>query len=258
MSAAGEETRTALSVFAFAFAADWRDRTESWPDQPAPEASRTPLVEAVGNDGIAAICQRLDPSDYTGDKGERHLQDLQWLLPRAEHHQSVVATAARAGALLPVRFGTLFSDREALEAWVEPRTAALIDSLESLRGRSEWAVRLLAEDRPPGSGKATEEATGRSYLLARKSARDAEGQRHRELERAADKLERRLASVFVDVTKLGVRHVDRSLRRAEGDSRTVVTNWAVLADRDPQAPLTAIEEEARSRDRSPRGPGPWT
>ncbi|MEM8993634.1 MAG: GvpL/GvpF family gas vesicle protein [Acidobacteriota bacterium] len=257
MSRDGDENRTAFSVFAFAFAADWRGRAPDWPDQPAPEASSTPLVTPAGAGDVAVICQRLDPADYTGDAGERHLQDLQWLLPRAEYHQSVVSAAAEVGALLPVRFGTIFSDRAALEAWVEPRNAALADALESLRGRSEWAIRLLAADRPSGGDKATAEDSGRSYLLARKSARDAEGQRHRELERAADELEKKLASIFVGITKLGVRNVDKSLRRADGDTRTVVANWSALADRDSEVPLTDIEEAARALGLDVEMTGPW-
>jgi len=58
-------------------------------------------------------------------------------------HEGVLETLLERGAVLPVRFGVHFADRDALRAEVEPRSAQLANALARVRHRVELSVRLL-------------------------------------------------------------------------------------------------------------------
>ena len=235
MSIAGAEQ--AISVYCFASrelaaeASRWRDSV------PATTGVFTPApIDICVDQDVAAVYRRVDVADYTGERGGRHLSDLEWLVPRAEHHQQVVAAAARAAAVLPVRFATLFQDLEELASWLEKRRSTVLDALDMLRGRDEWALRLLAEPGAANAAEADAGATkgldGRAYLMARKAARDERGRRREErLGHAAAEVERLAASFCVRLTKLDVRGFDKPLRRAGGDRRETVASWAALVER---------------------------
>lgn len=221
-----------FAVFAFVLRSDWGERSPVWPTPVDGEAEPTFLP--LGDGGIAAAAQRVDAAEYTGDRGTSQLQDLAWLVPRAEYHQRVVAAVGVDAAVVPVRFGTLFSDVSALEAWLAPRRAELASALSYLRGRSEWAVRLLAAPAPtPAAASAPRpggEPSGRSYLLARKKVRDRQSGWRAEIEAVADRAEAFLASASIDLARLPVRSLDGSLREAQGDARRTAATWAALIE----------------------------
>jgi hypothetical protein len=66
---------------------------------------------------------------------------------------------AGAPAVLPVRFGTVFADEEALCREISPRAAGLRSALDRVRGRAQVTIRVLAPARarttapPPASGR---------------------------------------------------------------------------------------------------------
>lgn len=56
-------------------------------------------------------------------------------------HQRVLAAAEAAGAVLPLRFGTLFPDDESVRRVLTERAGHYDERLDSLRGRAEFDVR---------------------------------------------------------------------------------------------------------------------
>jgi Gas vesicle synthesis protein GvpL/GvpF len=82
-------------------------------------------------------------------------------------HEGVLEAMLETGAVLPVRFGVRFSDREAVRAALQPRSAELAAMLADLRDKVELSVRLLAPE-PAASrdGIDTAAGPGTRYLLA--------------------------------------------------------------------------------------------
>ncbi|MEM7583318.1 MAG: GvpL/GvpF family gas vesicle protein [Acidobacteriota bacterium] len=225
MTASSKPADRAISVYCFA---------------PASELSRSPELgleaaesKVLGN--LAVVFQWVDATDYTGARGERHLADLEWLVPRAEHHQATVSQVSSTVAVLPARFGTLFSDWAGVETWLEPRRDAMLRALQHLFRREEWGIRLLERPRPRPTTP-LDASSGASYLLARKQKRDEESAHRDSMEAMAREFGRELASACVELTKVPVRSFDQPLRQAEGDSRVTLAKWAALVDR------SALEE----------------
>lgn len=108
-----------------------------------------PLQLARGS-AVAAIYSghdRLDPSPQP---------ETLW------RHEQVVEAAMEAGPALPARFGTTFSDEQALGGALERDAPRLREQLERLRGCVELAVRVGLPEAPE-----THPANGRAYVEAK-------------------------------------------------------------------------------------------
>lgn len=136
---------------------------------------------------------------------DRSLEDLQEADPSdtlaaVRRHDEVLTQLAVAGPVLPVRFGTLLSDRSAADELLAERQGELTSALASVAGADEWVVQVDAietadpdsdavEGLPPGHAffaRKRSEAQGRVDARVRASATaDALEQRLRPLSRAS-------------------------------------------------------------------------
>ena len=137
-----------------------------------------PLVALAGvADGVEPLVLDLQPGDL---ENESRLERL------VRVHNELLLGALEAGAVVPFRFGTTFSDRAALDEWIELHRSALAAELDRLRGKAEWSVepvgrvpevpaaeylgaRLVTAVRPGLRDRlaaVSEEASGNAYLVA--------------------------------------------------------------------------------------------
>jgi hypothetical protein len=188
-------------------------------------------VEQCGR--ACAVLSEVELSEYCGLDGERNLQDLAWIGPRALRHESVVEEAMRQAPVLPVRFGTLFTSRDSLRRTVLERDEETDEFLRQVGNRQEWAVKgqldraealrsLRAARLSAAEGKTREVAPGRSYLLEKRMQSQADGDlsvRLNEFCRCAAAELRACCGAF--------RQRDLSLPTTDRKTE-VVLNWAFL------------------------------
>jgi Gas vesicle synthesis protein GvpL/GvpF len=93
---------------------------------------------------------------------ERNLENLEWLALHSVRHQQVVGEVAAREAIVPARFGTIFSGEAALQKNVLGRRAALKKVFDRVAGAEEWGVKVFAEKKPPT--RPTEARSGKDYL----------------------------------------------------------------------------------------------
>lgn len=155
-------------------------------------------VRFHGEDDLVLIVSSMD----------RALEDLQGgdpgdALAAVRRHDEVLTQLAVAGAVLPVRFGTVLSDRSAADELLAARRGELQSALAAVAGADEWVVQVdaiepadtasdTAEGLPPGHAffaRKRSEALGRADARVRASATaDALDQRLRPLARASQPL----------------------------------------------------------------------
>lgn len=149
------------------------------PQGPGVDETRPVSVHHFG--GLAAVVSPVALQDFTGEAGERNLQDIAWLGPRACRHAAVVVQAMAAGPVYPLAFGGLFSGLEALDLEIGKRRTDIAAVLRQVEGCQEWSVegtldrkqaidRLLAEGLRAGRFSLPE-ATGRRHLEEQKLRR---------------------------------------------------------------------------------------
>lgn len=98
-------------------------------------------LRQVSRRGLHAVVCEVPLSDWIDDAGEAHLQDLKWLGPRAVRHERVIQKVMAGGAVLPLRFGCIFSGEESLHDWLERHHQAVHEYLDGIGNRQEWSLK---------------------------------------------------------------------------------------------------------------------
>jgi hypothetical protein len=76
----------------------------------------------------------------------RGLDDKAWLATHVLAHQRVLDTLVSGGLpLIPMRFCTIYADRQALEASLSRHGAAFEAELQRLRGKQEWGLKQIVD-----------------------------------------------------------------------------------------------------------------
>lgn len=137
------------------------------------------LIEERDLGGLCAILSHVPATEWGPDVIDVHVQDMDWLAPRATSHQTVVAALHTvAPSLLPLPFATLYHRRAAVDDLLNERRDDLIATLARLAGSDEWTLKVFL-DRPvfeqqverlsPVFAEAVEQARtappGKAYLL---------------------------------------------------------------------------------------------
>lgn len=150
---------------------------------------------------LTAVVSEVDVGAFEGEALERNVASPQWLEQKVRAHESVLDEVLARAAVVPMRFGSIFSTDDGLRGMLREHADALLRALARVEGRSEWGVKVHCDraaltDRlagvAPGGG------TGRGYLLQKKArlaadARAAEAgaavaaEAHRRLGLAAEK-----------------------------------------------------------------------
>lgn len=78
-------------------------------------------------------------------------EDLNWIKEKAIAHQSVIEEAMRADkeiiSLIPMRFGTIFKGEDSLKESLDEHYAQFKATLEKVKGKQEWSLKLYLADR---------------------------------------------------------------------------------------------------------------
>ncbi len=215
--------------------------------------------------GLAAMLGVVALDEFCGPQAERRLADLGWMSERALWHERVIERGFRRAAVMPARFGTLFSSLAALERFIEANRQAVAGFLDAVRGQEEWGVKALLE-RP----------VARRWLGARiaagvqDAARPASpGVRYLQERRAEAAAERELRRWLADNCEAVARALDdhatdrrqRPLLESADDQRELVLNLAALVPQQRRERLIAhverINVEHARQGLSFALSGPW-
>ena len=114
-------------------------------------AGRPPAIDDRGVGGrsldlipfrdVLAVVSTVSVDDFCGPAAEARMRDLAWVAPRACRHETVVEAVMRVSPVMPARFGTLFSSRQRLVAWLAIHYVAISRALDRLGAHEEWAVK---------------------------------------------------------------------------------------------------------------------
>jgi hypothetical protein len=230
------------------------DDTEALPETVAGVVGAP--VEVVRAGGLAALVSEV-PLEQFGDEALRaNLEDLRWLEAVARAHEAVLETAMGAGTVVPVRLCTIYRSRERVTGFLAEQSEGMRASLETLRGRSEWGVKLFARNAGGDPAAGAEPPEGGAYLARRRQERDARDQARRAGEEAARRVHERVQRVAV-----ASRINSPQAPEAHGREARMLLNAAYLvADERHDALGEAIEElvaELEPENLDVELTGPW-
>jgi hypothetical protein len=199
---------------------------------------------------VSAVVEAVDLGGFEAASGDD--VDAAWLLPRALRHEAV----------LPARFGALFSGRGALRGTASLHEVAIAGFLEGLGDRREWSLRGYLEL----EAAAVEQLETHPALAARHAALpSAPGARYFLEKRLRD--DARTAAKTAAITSVAaVRRNLRAitpqartlpLRAGDANGRAMLLHEAVLLPRGSELEaLAAVKAVAGPLVLEPSGPWP--
>ncbi|HEX4960257.1 MAG TPA: GvpL/GvpF family gas vesicle protein [Thermoanaerobaculia bacterium] len=167
-----------------------------------------PRILAVA-EGLWLVAASAPLPDFSGERIEERLIDLDWVSACALAHEAVVEHFRDAPALLPLKLFTLFASDERALAHLREKGDLLDRVLDRVAGRVEWGVRVRLDEARAREALAAEvrelaapAGSGTSFLLRKKreqeASKDLAGRLRAEVEAgweelaaAADEAERR-------------------------------------------------------------------
>jgi hypothetical protein len=148
-----------------------------------------PVQSIVSGDFVCWV-SAVDGNDFS-EEINRNMENLEWLALHGVRHQQVVAEIAAKTAIVPARFGTVFSSGQALLQNIQGRKAALKKVFTRIADADEWGVKVFDEKRivppvPPNIRSGKEYLQAKAARLNLPQGRDDSGLR--ELDAALKKI----------------------------------------------------------------------
>jgi hypothetical protein len=134
-------------------------------------------VEPIVRDPLLAATSVVPAADFEEGPLNEHLQDIDWLAPRAAAHQDVNAALLRlADAIVPLSFGAIYRGTTGVKDLLGARATELRQRLAALAGKAEWIVSIEREDATAAASPAlaalddeiAAAAPGRAFLLSKR------------------------------------------------------------------------------------------
>ena len=225
-------------------------------------------LEMELGDALAAVVSAVPLTDYGEDALQTRLGDPTWTAVRAMRHEKVVEHFARRASVVPLRFGTIYLERESVRQMLAQRGSELHAIIERLRGREEWGVNALCDRRilvetitslslrlRELSEQAASASPGQSYLMRKKIEAMRVDEARIEIKRVAAKIESELSALSDGTARL------RELNDESGEHNDLVAKFAFLVARTGFDEFRAAAERL-AQEHAPAGfrlelTGPW-
>lgn len=174
---------------------------------------------------LAALVSRVPLATYNEESLAEHLTDATWTAIRAMRHETVVEYIAKRASVVPLRFGTIYLERDGIEKMLTDRSRGLEEIIEQLRGREEWGVNVYSDrgvlmstitSVSPVLREMVEQAQqaspGQSYLMQKKIDALKADEVRAAVNRIVDQIEQRLREQSDDARRLRILKVETTER----------------------------------------------
>ena len=108
-------------------------------------------VYIIPYDNIEAVVSEVDLNEFGSEEIQKKAEeDLNWIKEKAQIHEYVIEQAMRVGpnliSVIPMKFGTIFKTEESLKECLRKNYQQFKDSLEKLKGKQEWGVKIYLKE----------------------------------------------------------------------------------------------------------------
>jgi hypothetical protein len=178
-------------------------------------------LEWISVNTLAALISRVPMSSYSEEQLAEHLTDATWTAIRAMRHETVVEYVAKRATTIPLRFGTIYLEREGIEEMLTEQARDLELIIEQLRGREEWGVNIYSDRAVLLSSitsvspvlrelveQAEKASPGQSYLMQKKIDAMKVDEARAAVNRIVDQIEEKLKEQSDDGLRLRILKVE--------------------------------------------------
>ena len=218
------------------------------PDAEAVDQSRR--FNAARVEDLAAVYTPVKAEEFSQEVIDRRAGDLEWLGAIGYRHQDAIATLMKDTAVIPLRAFTLFSNEEALRAYLRENARTLRNVLDRIGGKQEWTLQVEFEPQKWNDALVNRVASlrelhesiasasaGKAFLLRKK----LDDERKRASSAAEKEVVAEIEKRVLD--KLRCETIAESRERRDGAFPQI----NVLIERDEEAQLQELHAELMNR-----------
>ena len=178
-------------------------------------------LEWIAVNTLAALVSRVPRETYNEESLSEQLKDATWTAIRAMRHETVMEYVAKRISAVPLRFGTIYLEREGIERMLTEQSRELEEIIEQLRGREEWGVNVYCDREALMSSitavspllremveRAEQASPGQSYLIQKKIDALKVDEVRAALNRIVDQVEEKLKAQSEDAKRLRILKVE--------------------------------------------------
>ena len=178
-------------------------------------------LEWVTVDNLAALVSEVSRATYSEASLAEHLTDATWTAIRAMRHETVLEYVAKRTSAIPLRFGTIYLERQGIEQMLKEKGNDLQQIIEQLRGREEWGVNVYCDRAVLLSSitsvspvlrdlveRAAQAPPGQSYLMQKKIETLKVDEARSAINRIVDQIESQLREDTDDARRLRILKVE--------------------------------------------------
>jgi hypothetical protein len=225
-------------------------------------------LELITVGDIAAVASAVPLNEYGEAALAERLNDPTWTATRAIRHEIAVEHFARKITVIPLRFGTIYLERESVKKMLAERGEDFSVLFARLQERDEWGVNIYADRAKMIDGiadvsprliemneRASKATPGQAYLLRKKIDELRSQEARAQTKVISAEIEEELGTASEGVVRL------RTLKDEGSEHGDLVAKLAVLVSREDFAEFRAHAEELAARH-APSGirielTGPW-
>ncbi|MFB5662561.1 GvpL/GvpF family gas vesicle protein [Alteribacillus sp. HJP-4] len=102
-------------------------------------------VEFIEYGEITAVTCRVPEAEYGEKKLQKQVENMQWLQGRAFHHHELMNVLHDRFTVLPLKFGTIYSQPEHLTNSMEEHRDRLASLFDYLHQKEEWNMKIFVD-----------------------------------------------------------------------------------------------------------------
>ncbi len=95
---------------------------------------------------LFVIHSLVSPQIFGQEALDKQIKDIEWVTTQAQAHSEIIQQCHAQASIIPMRFPTLFTTWEGVQASVIPYESIYTDFLAKINGKSEWTVRFYAHE----------------------------------------------------------------------------------------------------------------
>jgi len=178
-------------------------------------------LEWISVNTLAALVSQVPRQTYNEESLAEHLTDATWTAIRAMRHETVAEYVAKRTSVIPLRFGTIYLERNSIEHMLTEKSRELEEIIEHLRGREEWGVNVYCDRAVLLSSitsvspvlrelaeRAAQAPPGQSYLMQKKIDALRVDEARAAVNRIVDQIEANLKEQTDDARRLRILKVE--------------------------------------------------
>lgn len=113
-------------------------------DQPKlPSISFNQNIKVLPFNDFFAIIELVPTNDFGELPLQKNITNMEWLIPKVNIHEGVIQQLMEETTVLPVKFATIFSQKNSLYALLQANKEKYATNFEKLRNKEEWGVKIF-------------------------------------------------------------------------------------------------------------------